>query len=142
MRSVAERMAAYEAAMEADVMAEADTLAEAPMLPGDAQPTPTHLEVVNLLERLLDVAGQAQAAGGTADHPMLGTALRVVRKVRPEIVAAIAQAPEAEMVDFLASIAREVHRCIGEEMLVWTHGTVVLTNPAALERHGLVVTHK
>lgn len=112
MRSVAERLAAFDAELDAGadrMLAHGYDDAELPTAP---LPTQTHDQVAGLLVRILELGTQYNRAGGKP-HPALGTALRVVRKLEPEARESLANVPEQELVTWLSALVDEIDASIG-----------------------------
>lgn len=78
-----------------------------------AQPTQTHVNLVNMLDEILSLA--TAAASGEQGHPLLRTTLRTVRHLKPVALEELARVPEAEVREFMRRLVAMMLRSIGEE---------------------------
>jgi hypothetical protein len=97
MRSFAERVAEREG--------DTDRYLGVAGLPGAPQPTDTHVALVNLLDRILEMGAASDTQGG---HPALRASLRFIRKMKPVAVEEIARVPEDEVRGFIANLIAEM----------------------------------
>lgn len=75
-----------------------------------AQPTQTHVNLVNMLDEILSLATMTQ--GG---HPMLRASLRTVKHLKPVALEELASVPEDEVREFMRRLSRMLLRAIGDE---------------------------
>jgi hypothetical protein len=78
------------------------------VMPTAAQPTVMHERLVNLLDHILALGAQHDTG-----HPMLRTALRTFRKLRPIALEGLAQVPEEEVRQFLGTLTSEILDAVG-----------------------------